>query len=66
MTLIIVTCVRCGVEFQPDRNAIVAGTWRTCPECSPVPTEPHLCRGCDRPLRLTNRALCAGCLGAAL
>jgi DNA-directed RNA polymerase subunit RPC12/RpoP len=66
MTLIIVTCVRCGAEFQPDRDAVVAGAWRTCPECSVGTGEPHRCRECGRPLRLTSRALCAQCLGISL
>jgi hypothetical protein len=33
VTIITTVCRRCRVEFEPGREAIVAGTWRLCPEC---------------------------------
>lgn len=33
MPTIAVTCTRCGDEFEPDRQAIAAGHWHTCPAC---------------------------------
>ncbi len=36
MTIITTTCRRCGTEFEPGREAIVAGTWRLCPACRPI------------------------------
>ncbi len=29
-------CRRCGIEFTADRGAVVAGTWRLCPDCREV------------------------------
>ena len=41
MTIVEVTCPRCGVAFEPDRRAILAGTWRVCPDCRDgAPTVP--------------------------
>lgn len=31
--LIDVTCIRCGVEWRPDRDDYRVGTWKTCPAC---------------------------------
>jgi hypothetical protein len=31
--IVLTNCKRCGVEFVPDRRAIVAGSWRLCPDC---------------------------------
>jgi hypothetical protein len=36
MTIIATTCRRCGTEFEPSREAIVAGAWRLCPACRDV------------------------------
>jgi hypothetical protein len=33
VTIITTTCRRCGTEFEPGREAIVAGAWRVCPDC---------------------------------
>jgi Zn finger protein HypA/HybF involved in hydrogenase expression len=27
------TCRDCRREYEPDRAAILAGNWRTCPQC---------------------------------
>jgi hypothetical protein len=49
MTIISTTCRRCGTEFEPGREVIRAGAWRTCPRCqshgdsrstAPARTEP--------------------------
>ena len=40
MAVIVVICRACGIEFAPDRESIVAGAWRLCPDCrSPAETE---------------------------
>ena len=38
MTAATTTCRRCGVEFEPDRAAILAGAWRLCPDCRDAPS----------------------------
>ena len=30
---ILVTCRRCGTEWQPEPRAFVRGLWRLCPAC---------------------------------
>ena len=64
MTAIITRCRICGAAFEPAHDAIVAGSWRTCPACRPPLAEPHQCRECGRPLRLTSRRVCLHCMGA--
>ena len=63
MTIITTTCRRCGQEFEPDRRAIVAGSWRLCPACQPQPPEETHCERCERLLRTAGRRLCLSCLG---
>lgn len=67
---IVTRCRGCGVEFEADRIAIVAGSWRLCAACraeeerrdrrrpAAIP-----CQGCGRPLRDPKRPVCARCLG---
>jgi hypothetical protein len=62
---VVVPCRACGKEYEPDRRAIVAGSWRLCPACAPKPAEPSRCRECGRPLA-GSRDLCLRCLGVAL
>jgi hypothetical protein len=48
------TCRRCGTEFAPDREAIVAGAWRLCPDCrggNDTPRGPVACPRCHRVLK---------------
>lgn len=47
------TCRRCGIEHEPDRAAILAGTWRHCPACRDPDAErpPGACPRCDRWLK---------------
>lgn len=56
-------CRRCGAEHEPDRAAILAGTWRDCPACrdpDPPPT-PTVCPTCRRILKSgTHRGTCPG------
>lgn len=66
MTGFITRCRRCGQEFEPNQQAIIAATWRLCPTCRPQPTQKTCCRECGRPLRGTTRTLCAQCMGVAL
>jgi DNA-directed RNA polymerase subunit RPC12/RpoP len=33
MTRMETRCAGCGRLFMPDRDAILAGSWRTCPAC---------------------------------
>jgi hypothetical protein len=35
MPVIEIVCRECGTPFEPGREAIVAGSWRTCPACQP-------------------------------
>ena len=54
MTAILITCRRCGSEFEPSREAIVAGAWRLCPDCRDGGTEargPAVCPKCHRVLK---------------
>ena len=65
MTTFVTRCRQCGAEFEPDRRAIVAATWRLCPACQPQPaTRPaasDVDASCGR-----NRTLCLGCaMGAS-
>ena len=67
MSGLLVTCRQCRAEFEPDHDAIVAGSWRTCPTCQlSVPSEqsasPSRCEGCGRVLRAAARSLCHSCL----
>jgi len=51
VTIITTTCRRCGTEFEPGREAIVAGAWRLCPDCRGVgPTDPVVCPHCHKVL----------------
>ena len=40
---VIVTCGRCGKEYESSRAEVLAGTWRRCPDCRdpepPLPDE---------------------------
>jgi hypothetical protein len=65
MTAVVTRCRQCGQEFEPTHNAIVAGSWHTCPACSPSTVEPQQCRECGRPLRTAGRTICLTCLGGA-
>jgi hypothetical protein len=38
-TVVVTTCKSCGAEMEADREAIVAGLWRTCPRCRSGRTE---------------------------
>jgi hypothetical protein len=61
MTIITTTCRRCGTEFEPDREAIVAGAWRLCPACRDTPRGPAVCPLCRRVLKGgTHRGPCPG------
>jgi hypothetical protein len=54
MTIITTTCRRCRAEFEPGREAIVAGTWRLCPACrsgEDAPRGPVVCPQCHRVLK---------------
>ncbi len=73
MTTLVTTCRTCGSEFEPDRQTILRGQWKTCPACRPAATPPPddpgtRCERCGRPFRAGSRTLCLGCLtgGAAL
>jgi len=36
ISTMLVTCKQCGRQYEPTREAIVAGTWRRgCPVCHP-------------------------------
>lgn len=61
---IITACRRCGIEFEPDRAAIVAGTWRLCPACRRTHEtgQAGRCQACGRELRGTSGTLCLSCL----
>ena len=63
MNTITTRCRQCGAEFEPDRRAIVAATWRLCPACRPQPAEEQHCTQCGPVLRSNKRTLCASCLG---
>ena len=64
---VVTTCRLCGQEFEPDRDAIVAGVWHTCPACRPQPVEENRCERCSRVLRAGNRSLCLSCaMGGSL
>jgi hypothetical protein len=62
MTVILTTCRRCGVEFAPGRQAIVAGAWRLCPDCRGVVSSgPVVCPLCHRVLKSgKHRGACPG------
>ena len=62
MTIIATICRRCGAEFEPGREAIMAGTWRLCPACREVgATGPVVCPTCHRVLkRGRHRGPCPG------
>ena len=62
MTAIVTTCRDCGIEFQPDHAAIIAGTWRICLTCRPQASEETHCERCGRLLR-AGRILCLSCAG---
>lgn len=32
---IVVTCAKCGHEYEATRQQVLAGTWRRCPVCQP-------------------------------
>ena len=54
---IIVTCRRCGAEFEPSREAVVGGAWRLCPDCR----GPAVCPQCRKVLRSgKHRGPCPG------
>jgi hypothetical protein len=70
MTTIVTMCRTCGSEFTPDRQTILAGSWRTCPACRPAATPPPdegngRCERCGRALRTKGRTICLSCLGVA-
>ncbi len=70
MSAIIAVCRRCGMDFEPDHDAILAGTWRTCLTCRPPTTPPpddpgSRCESCGRPLRAGHRRMCLACLTGA-
>jgi hypothetical protein len=60
--MILVTCRRCGTEFEPGHEAIVSGAWRLCPECRGVsPAGPVVCPTCHRVLKSgRHRGPCPG------
>lgn len=65
MTVIITTCRTCGLGFEPDRAAILAGVWRVCPDCrgvgDPTPKSPTVCPICRRVLKSgKHRGPCPG------
>lgn len=37
---VIVTCPRCGGEYEADLATIARGAWRACPRCHPGPAYP--------------------------
>ena len=63
-----VICGSCGIDYEPTKDRIVRGQWRTCPACSGMPVDlpTTACEGCGRPLRAGNRTLCLRCLGVPL
>ncbi len=67
MSAIITVCLQCGMEFEPDHDAILAGTWRVCPACRTA-TAPESraaesrCEQCGRVLHAGKRTICLGCL----
>jgi hypothetical protein len=53
----LVTCRRCGAEFAPGRETIVAGAWRLCPDCRGL----KVCPQCHRVLKSgAHRGPCPG------
>jgi hypothetical protein len=64
MTIITTTCRRCGTEFEPGREAIVAGAWRVCPDCregDDTLRGPAVCPLCRRVLKFgKHRGPCPG------
>lgn len=67
MTAIVTLCRKCGADFEPDRETILRGTWRTCPDCRTPPApgddDPGArCQQCGRPLRTAGRTICYRCL----
>ncbi len=67
MITIVARCRACGMEFEPDHDAIVRGAWRVCAGCrlkdAPEPQQPaSRCEQCGRPLRAGTRTICLGCL----
>jgi len=35
--VMLVTCSKCGAEYEPPKTAIIAGIWmRACPRCYPL------------------------------
>jgi hypothetical protein len=61
---ILITCRRCGTEFEPGRKAIIAGAWRLCPDCrdgTDTPRGPAVCPQCHRVVKSgTHRGRCPG------
>ncbi len=49
----ITECWLCAREFQPDRDDIRRGRWKTCPDCRPRGKDPPRRRPLDdpRPIR---------------
>jgi hypothetical protein len=64
MSTYIVRCRRCHVEFEPDRRAIVSGSWRLCESCrvgNDTPQGPAVCPRCHQVLKSgTHHGLCPG------
>jgi hypothetical protein len=64
MSIIATTCRGCDAEFEPGREAIVAGTWQFCPACrgsEDAPRGPGVCPQCHRVLKSgTHRGPCPG------
>ena len=71
MIALLAACRACGWTHEPDRAAIVAGTWHRCAGCRaaeeapPRPTPSGACHECGRPLRAGGRTVCARCLGVS-
>ena len=70
MTALITTCRGCGRAFQPDRQSILRGEWKTCPGCRPTAAPPPddaggRCVRCGTPLPAHRRGMCSACARGA-
>ena len=64
MPTFVTRCRVCAREFEPDADAIRAGSWRLRPGCQPQHSDETRRERGGRVLRTTGRRLCLSYLGA--